>query len=251
MFGILLISAIRTLFRTPAWWRKIIPGGVLNLLSTQVLVLVIAGQIGVEVGLVFLILTFALLLIAWGYVYRVFVDALNGSETLVLPSWSNWRAYALAGFWLLMIALGYSVIAVAGLSMIISVLGLMPSAPEEAGPMSLLLMFAFIFFYGFFPVVFTRFAAEGRVWAAFEPGPVWRDLRKIARGDYIQACLGLFGVSLLGNLLLGALPQVGLALASGFWFLVMVVFARVLGLLIRSAFTPKGSSSLPVDEFRN
>ena len=251
MFGILLISTIRTLFRTPAWWRQIIPGGVLNLLSTQVLVLILSGQIGVEVGVVLLIITFALLLIAWGYLYRIFVDALNGNETLVMPSWSNWRAYALAGFWLLVIALGYSVIAVAGLSMIISVLGLMPGTAEEAGPLSLLLMFAFIFFYGFFPIVFTRFAAEGRVWAAFEPGPVWRDLKKIARGDYIQACFGLFGVSLLGNLVLGAVPQVGLALASGFWFLVMVLFSRVLGSLIRLALTPKGSSSLPVDRFRN
>ncbi|MDP6042697.1 MAG: DUF4013 domain-containing protein [Candidatus Latescibacteria bacterium] len=251
MFGILLVSTIRTLFGTPAWWRKIIPGGVLNLLSTQVLVLILAGQISIELGVGLLIITFALLLIAWGYLYRVFVDALNGSETLILPSWSNWRAYALAGFWLLVIALGYSVIAVAGLSMIVSVLGLMPSSAEEAGPLSLLLMFAFIFFYGFFPIVFTRFAAEGRVWAAFEPGPVWQDLKKIARGDYIQACFGLFGVSLLGNLVLGALPQVGLALASAFWFLVMVLFARVLGLLIHLAHKPKGSSPWPVDEPRN
>lgn len=251
MFGLIFLSAIRALLQIPGWWRKIIPGGVLNLLSTQVIVLVLTGQIGIELGVGLLIVTFALLLIAWGYLFRIFIDALNGAENLVLPSWAGWWGYGVAGFWLFLISLGYSVIAVAGLSMLISIFGLMPSSPEEGGPLSMLLMFTFIFFYGFLPIVFTRFAAAGRMWAAFEPGPVLQDLRKIIRGDYVQACFGLFGISLLGNLVLGAIPQVGLALASVFWFCVMVVFARVLGVLIRKALAPQGPPSQSVDEYRN
>jgi len=251
MFGLILLTAIRTLFQTSGWWRKIIPGGILNLLSALVAGLVLTGQIGLEIGVVLLIATFLLLLIAWGYLYRIFVDALNGAETLVLPSWADWWGYGLAGFWLLVITIGYTVIAGSGIIMLVSVFGLIPSTPDQAGPLSLLVMLTFIFFYGFLPIVFMRFAASGRVWAAFEPGQVLDDLRRVVRGDYIQACFGLFGISLLGNLVLGSLPQIGLALASGYWFLVMALFARVLGLLIRRALTPKGPTSESVDQYRN
>ena len=238
MFGIILFNTLRTLFQTPGWWQKIIPGGALNLLPTLVLVLILTGQIGLELAGVLLVVTFGLLFIAWGYLYRIFVDALNGTESLNLPSWSNWWAYGVAGFWLFLIVLGYSVIGIAGFAMVVSVLGLMPSSVEEAGTSALLLLFTIIFFYIFFPIVFTRFAAEGRVWMAFEPGPVWRDLRQIVRIDYIQACLGLFGISLLGSLILEHLSWVGLILASMFNFFLLVVFTRVLGLLIRRTLKP-------------
>ncbi|MCY3872276.1 MAG: DUF4013 domain-containing protein [Gemmatimonadetes bacterium] len=235
MFGIILVNTIRTLFQTPRWWQKIIPGGALNLLPVLVLVLILTEQIGVEVGGVLLVVTFGLLFITWGYLYRIFVDALNGTESFNLPSWGNWWAYGVAGLWLFLIVLGYGVISVAGFSMLISVLGLIPRSVEEAGSLSLLFTLLVIFFYVFFPIVFTRFAAEGRVWMAFEPGPVWRDLRQIVRADYIQACFGLFGISLLGSLILGHLSWVGLILASMFNFFLLAVFTRVLGLLIRRA----------------
>ena len=238
MFGIILFHTLRTVFQTPNWWQKIVPGGALNLLPMLVLGLILSEQIGPEIGGVLLIVTFGLLLIAWGYLYRIFVDALNGTESLNLPSWSNWWAYGVAGFWLFLIVLGYGVIGFVSFSMVVSVLGLIPSSVEEAGAISLFVILAIIFFYGFLPIVFTRFAAGGRVWMAFEPGPVWRDLRQVVRADYVQACFGLFGISLLGNLILGYLPWVGLALASAFNFLVMVIFTRVFGLLIHSTLKP-------------
>ena len=238
MFGIILFNTLRTVFQAPGWWQKIVPGGALNLLSALVLVLILTGQIGLGIGGVLLIVAIGLLFITWGYLYRIFVDALNGTESLNLPSWSNWWAYGVAGFWLFLIVLGYSVIGFASFAMVISVLGLIPSSIEEAGPMLLLFTLMVIFFYGFFPIVFTRFAAEGRVWMAFEPGPVWRDLRQIVRSDYIQACLGLFGISLLGSLILGQLSLVGVVLTAVFNFFLMVVFTRVLGLLIRRALKP-------------
>ena len=235
MFGIILFNTLRSLFNTPRWWGKIIPGGALNLLPALVLVLIFTGQIGLEMGGVLLVVTFGLLFITWGYLYRIFVDALNGTESLNLPSWGNWWAYGVAGFWLFLIVLGYSIIGFASFIMLVLVLGLVPSSIEEAGPMLLLFTLMVIFFYGFFPIVFTRFAAEGRVWMAFEPGPVWRDLRQIVRFDYVQACFGLFGISLLGSLILEPLAWVGLVLASMFNFFLLVVFTRVLGLLIRRA----------------
>ena len=235
MFGIILFNTLRSLFKTPRWWQKIIPGGVLNLPPALVLVLVLSGQTGLVVGGVLLIVTIGVLCIAWGYLYRIFVDALNGTESLHLPSWGSWWAYGVAGFWLFLIVLGYSVIGVAGFIMVVSVLGLIPGSVEEAGPMFLLITLLVIFFYGFFPIVFMRFAAEGRMWMAFEPGPVWRDFRRIVRADYIQACLGLFGISLLGSLILGQLSLVGVVLTAMFNFFLMVVFTRVLGLLIRNA----------------
>ena len=238
MFGIILFNTLRSLFNTPRWWGKIIPGGVLNLPPALVLVLIFTGQIGPGMGGVLLIVTIGLLCIAWGYLYRIFVDALNGTESLNLPPWSNWWAYGVAGFWLFLIVLGYTVIGVAGFVMVVSVLGLIPSFVEEAEALSLLLIFTVIFFYGFFPIVFTRFAAEGRVWMAFEPGPVWRDLRQIVRVDYIQACFGLFGISLLGSLILGQLSLIGVVLTAMFNFFLMVVFTRVLGLLIRRTLKP-------------
>jgi len=238
MFGIILFNTIRTLFNTPRWWGKIIPGGVLNLPPALVLMLIFTGQIGPGMGGVLLIVTIGLLCIAWGYLYRIFVDALNGTESLNLPPWSNWWAYGVAGFWLFLIVLGYTVIGVAGFVMVVSVLGLIPSSVEEAGALSLLLLLLVIFFYGFFPIVFTRFASEGRVWMAFEPGPVWRDLCQIVRVDYIQACFGLFGISLLGSLILGQLSLVGVVLTAMFNFFLMVVFTRILGLLIRRALKP-------------
>lgn len=238
MFGIILFNTLRSLFKTPRWWQRIIPGGVLNLPPALVLVLILTGQIRLWMGGVLLIVTIGLLCIAWGYLYRIFVDALNGTESLHLPSWSNWWAYGVAGFWLFLIVLGYSVIGVAGFTMVVSVLGLIPSSVEEAGTLSLLLLLLVIFFYGFFPIVFTRFASEGRVWMAFEPGPVWRDLRQIVRVDYIQACFGLFGISLLGSLILGQLSLVGVVLTAMFNFFLMVIFTRVLGLLIRRALKP-------------
>lgn len=93
MFGIILFNTLRSLFNTPRWWQKIIPGGALNLLLALVLVLILTGQIRLWMGGVLLIVTFGLLFITWGYLYRIFVDALNGTESLNLPSWSNWWAY--------------------------------------------------------------------------------------------------------------------------------------------------------------
>ena len=167
-------------------------------------------KIELEAWAVLFLGSLGLSVIAWGYVYRIFVDALNGAESLVLPSWRDWWTYWLAGFYLLPIAMGYSVIVIAWLSMMISILGLKMAVIP--------LLLTLIFYNGFLPIAFARFAAKGRVWMAFEPGPIWQDIRRIVRGDYVQTCFGLFGFSILGNMILSYLPWGGLALASTYKF---------------------------------
>ena len=240
MLGFFLIEHFKLIFNTPNWWQKIIPGGIMNLLPTLALSAMLAGVIDPVMGGILTLLGMAAFLVAWGYLYRVFIDGLNGAETLVLYDWAAWRDYVVAGFWLLLIALGYCVLAAFALGALISVFGWVPSLdnPESAGPLSFIIIFAMVFFYGFFPVVFARYAAEGRLWAAFEPEPVWTDLKRVVSGPYIQTCFGLFGVSMIGNVVLGLLPTVGIVLASFFWFLVMVIFARAFGLMIRQALAP-------------
>lgn len=240
MFGLLLIHLFRSIFQMPDWWRKVLPGGTLNLLPTLVLGLLLTGQLALTAGIVLMVISFGFFLIAWGYLFRIFIDALNGTEVFVLPEWSGFRGYALAGFWLFLISLGYGLLASVGIYALLSVLGGMPSAeaPETLGILSFVLLGVLIFFYGFLPIVFTRFAAEGRAWAAFEPGPVWRDLKRVVGGAYVQACFGLFGISLLGNLVLGLVPGVGVILAANFWFVLMAVFARIFGLMIRERLMP-------------
>ena len=81
----------------------------------------------------------------------------------------------------------------------------------------------------FFPIAFARFAAEHRVWAAFDPGAIWADIRTTVTGDYVRACFGFYGLSLMGNLALGWVPYIGLPLTAVYLFYLMVVFARVFG----------------------
>jgi len=240
MLGFFLIQHFKMILNTPGWWQKVLPGAIMNLLPTLALSALLAGLVDPVVGGVLTVAGLAVFLVAWGYLYRVFIDGLNGTKELVVYDWFGWRDYALAGLWLFLIALGYCCLAAFGLGAIISILGWVPSLdnPESAGPLSFLLIIVMVFFYGFFPIVFARYAAEQRLWAAFEPGPLWVDLKRVVSGPYIQTCFGLFGVSMMGNIVLGLLPGVGIVLASFFWFFIMIIFARAFGLLIRQSLAP-------------
>ena len=237
MFGLFLLKALREPLQDFNWWRKMTVGGVLTMLPLLAFALTVGGQVPLPVGVGLLAVGLFFLVISWGYLFRIFVDALNGFELSFLPEWQDWKAYALAGGWLCLIVLGYCFFAGIGFMALISVLGLVPSGenPEQLAGVFMLLMLISVVLYGFFPIVFARFAAERSVWAAFDPGAIWGDLREIVTGNYIQACLGFFGLLMMGNLILGILPIVGLLLASVYGFFMSVVFARVFGAMIRSA----------------
>ncbi len=222
MFGLILIEAMRAPFRDPDWLRKLLLGALLGLVP---------------------VLNF----VAWGYVYRVFIDALNGAERTILPEWRDWRAYLGAGFWLFIISIVYVVLGVVGLAGVASVLGLLPAGedPARTSGLLLLVMGLVVALYGFLPIAFTRFASEGRIWAAYDPEALWAEARRVVKGDYVQGCFALFGFWLAGNLVLGVLPTyVSLVVLWVYVFYVAVVFALVFGTIIgikgHNAPAPKG-----------
>jgi hypothetical protein len=223
VFGLVLIEAMRAPFRDPEWLRKLLLGALLGLIP---------------------VLNF----VAWGYVYRVFIDALNGAERTTLPVWRDWRAYLGAGFRLFIIAVVYLVLGMVGLAGAASVLGLVPAGedPGRTSALLLLVMGLIAALYGFLPIAFTRFAAEGRIWAAFDPEALWAEARRVVKGDYVQGCFALFGFWLAGNLILGIFPTyVFLLVLWVYAFYVALVFARVFGTIIgikgHNAPTPKAT----------
>ena len=119
----------------------------------------------------------------------------------------------------------------------ISAVGLTPSAedPQQMSRLLMLMMATSLFLYSFLPIAFARYAAEGRIWAAFAPTALWDDLRQVVSGRYVQACLSFYGLSLMGNLVLGAIPGVGLPLVGVFLFYLTLVYASVFGRMIGDA----------------
>ncbi len=234
MFGVLFLQAVRAPFQGAFWRQKLLLGGLTVLAPTVALAVSFGLPVPMVLVPVVVVLGLAPMIVGWGYVYWVFVDALNGAERLVLPEWRFWKDYALAGIWLFLIVAGYLILAAVGLTGLLSALGLMPSVdhPERLSGFLMVVMAASVLMYGFFPIAFARFAAEGRVWAAFDPAALWGDIRRVVRAEYVQACFAFYGLSLMGNLLLGGLPVVGLFLVALFLFFLLVVFSRVFGQLI-------------------
>ncbi len=223
MFGPLLVEALRAPFQDPYWVRKVAIGGLLN----ASLIVMLVFPILLVVGVVFLLLLM-------GYTYRVFVDGLNGLVGGALPDWQDWRAYLFAGLSLFLISAGYVLAAAVGLTAVMSGFGVSPASqdPEQLSRMLTMMMATSLLLYSFLPIAYARYAAEGRVWAAFDPGALWHDTRRVVGGAYIQACLSFYGLSLMGNLLLGAIPTIGLPLVGFYLFYLMLVFSSVFGRMI-------------------
>ena len=234
MFGPIFIEAIRAPLKDPEWVRKCLVGGLLLLMPMLLLLVSVLLGLGPVPFLALLVLGLAPFFVLLGYLYWIFIDALNGVEPTGLPDWREWRPCFFAGFYLFLIAVGYVVIVAVGVMALLSVLGLIPMGedPGKLSALMVLLMLGSVLLYGFFPIAFARFAAEHRVWAAFDPGAIWADIRGTVTGDYVRACFGFYGLSLMGNLVLGWIPYLGLPLTAVYLFYVMVVFTRVFGRMI-------------------
>lgn len=236
MFWPVLAEAFRAPFRDPHWRARLGVGGLLN-----------AGLMVSLLSPVTPIVGLGVLVLLMGYFYRAFVDGLNGLPGDRLPDWRHWRAYLFAGLSLLLISAGYILAAAVGLTAVMSGLGVTPSAesPEQLSQLLMLMMVTSLLLYSFLPIAFARYAAESRVWAAFDPAALWHDVRRVVTGTYVQACLGFYGLSLAGNLLLGAVPGLGLALVGVYLFLLMLVFASIFGRLIGAAEKPEEEDAAP------
>ena len=235
MFGVYLMMAIRSPLRDPAWLQKCLLGGALVLVPTLLLQFILNTAMPVAAVLALAFIGMVLVLAVWGFVYRIFVDSLNqGEGHVLLPDWQPWKIFILAGLQLFLIVVGYLVIAAVGMMGLISILGLMPSGddPQQLSGLLFLMMLVSMVLYSFYPIAFSRFAADRKVWAAFEPWTIGKDIRRIVRGEYVQACLGFYGLLLVGNLILGSFPLVGLPLVSVYVFYLTTVFAQVFGRMI-------------------
>ena len=234
MFSLLFVATLKMLFRDPEWTRKIPVGGLMIFAPTLALTVLLSVEMpGLLIPAVIAggILP---MLAGWGYVFHIFVEALNGVEAPKLPEWKNWQSFVLGGFWLFLIVLGFILVAAVAMTLLVTVLGGTPSG-EGGGQMGgalFLMMIASVLLYACFPIAFARFAATGRILAAFHPGLFWMDIKRLVRGIYIQACVGFYVMSLLVKLVLGEIPYVGLVLVSVALFLLMLVFALVFGKLI-------------------
>lgn len=204
-YAAVLVEAFRAPFRDPEWLKKLLIGGLLS---------------------PFPIANF----LTWGYTYRVFIDGLNGAPALALPSWSDWRAFFRVGFWIFLITLGYVVLAAFG---IIAALSLWRGGVSgDIRSMTLVGLGSVALFNTISPIVFTRFAEEGRVWACFEPDALWRDARRIIRLDYVQLCFLFYGLWSMALIAFGGLPLVGIPLVSIAQFVLLLTFSHVFGRLI-------------------
>lgn len=241
MFGPFLMFALRAPLQDVRWRQKILVGGLLSLLPSLALLLAVfmaLGKVTMLLAPVAVVFFFFPTLVSWGYIYRVFVDALNGMEFRQLPDWGAWKQYAGVGVRLGVIFFGYLFLAGLGALAVMAVLGLVPPGkdPTRLSAVTMLVIVAAMLLYGLLPVVFARFAAERKIWASFDPGAILSDIRRVIRGGrYTQACLAFYlayGLLLFLNLLLGAVPPVAMFIGSIGSFYLMVVFAWVFGWLI-------------------
>jgi hypothetical protein len=246
MFGLMLVTTFKMLFRDPEWSRKIPVGGLMLFAPTLALSILLSVELPTLLIPLVIITGILPMLAGWGFVFRLFVDALNGKEIKELPEWKHWQAFMLGGFWLFLIVLGYILLAGVAVTILISVLGISPSG-EDAGQLGsalFLMMIVSVLLYACFPIAFARFAETGRIFAAFHPGLFGMDVKRLIRGNYIQACVAFYALSLLVNLVLGAVPYIGLVLVSIALFFLMMIFGLIFGKLIGA----KPQAVYPSDE---
>lgn len=168
--------------------------------------------------------------LTWGYAYRVFINGLNGAPVLTLPDWAEWRAYFRVGFWIFLITFGYVILTVFGLVAVISLT--QGGVSSDVATMATVGLGSIALFNTISPVVFMRFAEEGRVWASFEPDAIFRDLRRVVRLDYVQLILLFFGLYTMTLIVFGGLPIAGILLVLVTHFYLTLVFSHVFGRMI-------------------
>jgi hypothetical protein len=204
-FAVVLLAALRAPFQDPNWLKKILAGGLLSVLP---------------------VINF----VAWGYAYRVFIDGLNGSKEFRLPEWTDWRSYFRVGFWIFVVTLGYVVLFAFGIVAVISMTK--GGVSSDLQTMTMVGLGSVALFNSISPLVFTRFAEEGRVWACFEPDAIWRDARLVVRLDYVQLCFLYYGLWTMTLIVFGGLPIVGVPVASVCQYFLTLVFSHVFGALV-------------------
>lgn len=200
-----LVTAAKSIASDPDWLKKVVIGGLIS---------------------PFPVANF----LTWGYTYRVFVDGLNAVPTLVLPTWGEWRTFFRVGFWIFVITLVYVVLAAFGITAAISLT--QGGISGDFRTMTLVGLGSLAVFNTVAPVVFTRFAEYGRVWACFEPDAVLRDLVRVVRLDYVQLVFLYYGLWTMSLIVFGGLPIVGVPFVCVSQFVLTLLFSHVFGRLV-------------------
>ena len=203
--AVLLVESLRVPATQPASRTRILVGGLLSIIP---------------------IVNF----IAWGYLFRIFIDGLNRAPALSLPPWEGWRTYWSVGLRLFVITLGYLVIIAFAVVAALAIVG--KGNFEEPQKVLVIGLLSLAAFNALSPVVYARYAEEHRIWAAFEPDVLWRDLRRIVRIDYVQLCLLFVGLWMMTFLILVGIPYLGPLVLSVLHFYLSAVFAFVFGHLV-------------------
>ncbi len=201
----LLLATMRVPAREPGARMRIVVGGLLSIIP---------------------VVNFA----AWGYLYRIFIDGLNRAPALTLPGWTGWRTYWSVGLRLFAITLGYLVLIAFAAVAVLAIAG--AGRFDEPQRVLAIGLFSLAVFNALSPVVYARYAEERRIWAAFEPDVLLRDLRRIVRVDYVQLCLLYLGLWMMTFLILVGIPYLGPLVLSVLHFYLTAVFAFVFGHLV-------------------
>lgn len=175
------------------WIPKVVIGGLLNLIPIADLV-------------------------AWGYLYKVFIDSLSQSAKEELPTWDDWRQYLAAGVYMLGIGIVYALLSLALFLLLFLIIP--PLAP----------LLALVSLDLVLPMAIARFTVERRFAAAFHFSRIYQKIQLVAR-EYISTALlftviiGLSGIILLNGVL-------GLLIWPFWSFYLLIVFARMMGEII-------------------
>lgn len=188
-----LMENLRYPFQDPKWVPKLAIGGVLDLIP-------IAN------------------LISWGYIYKIFVDALSQSTKEELPEWNDWRQYFAAGVYILGIGIVYAILTL--LLFLLLYLLIPPLAP----------LLAIIPFTMVLPMAIARFTVERKFSAAFNFARIQEKIRLVARDYVLTALLFTLIIDLSGLILLGG--PLGILIWPFWSFYLMIAFSRMIGEII-------------------
>ena len=98
MFGPIFVEALRAPLKDPEWVRKCLVGGLLLLMPMLLLLVSVLLGLGPAPLIALLVLGSAPFFVLLGYLYWIFIDALNGVEPTGLPDWREWKSCFFAGF---------------------------------------------------------------------------------------------------------------------------------------------------------
>ncbi|MBW2146546.1 MAG: DUF4013 domain-containing protein [Deltaproteobacteria bacterium] len=151
----------------------------------------------------------------WGYAYRIFRKTLQGEDVLPLPPWDRWKEDFISGFKIFVLAVLWAVIPLI-LFKVSALLGLL--AVAAAGIL--------------FPMALACYAAEERFTHAFRVQHIWQRIRS-TRDRYASAWLTCCVLFIVG-LFIWRLPVIGYPLGAFLFFYILLVYARLFGLVCRS-----------------